>query len=367
MKKILFVVFLCSFLVFNVEALSDDLTINKYHYYVCDNDNILYPLYNIIKEDKHYYFLDQNLNYNFDFRNYEEINFASSPYHDKVRDFTSFRYLFNDLNGFNDYYEPFVSLMIYRFLSGNDNLFLCSETKDIINLDTIYDDNYHLIKDLINGPIFGTNIRMVPNKDQDLIDPHLTYYEITGLDNFNAQMIDDETIRINEDKGTYELHFIRSDYNAEGLLYTDNSHYLLQEGGYSYSDFLVTITIDDPLLIINNYSEEITDFTSLCFTLKNETSEYNFCADEDGIARIQVPTGVYELVLPDIGLNNNYVKNNIALWDVERVVNIEWGEDIIANLDDTIEFIPSNTLELAGIITVIIVSIGCIILVKKLS
>ena len=363
MKKLFLVVLLSSFLMCNANAFTNDLVITKSNYYVCDN-SIKYPIYLLKQQTKSYYYLNMSQQYNFDFRDYEEINFNDINVTERVRAFTSFRSLFTLQHDFSDIYESFAQLMIFRYLNNNDELYLCDQDLNRISYGIKYEENYQAIKRIVNGPDYDNPIRMIPNEDNLLIEPNLSRYNFESLNNLNVYRISEDTLVINDNKGLYNIAFRFNPNGSLGELYSDNTNYLLKEGRPANEDFYFTIEIDDPDLFIYNHSTESIDLSSLCFQLKRNNDTYNFCSNSDGIANIRVPKGVYNLViLSDI--NNDYSNNPIAMNEVKKIIDINWGSDVVPNNDNNIGFIPSDTLELSGIIIALITMLGLGYAIKK--
>ena len=364
MKKIIIAVLLSSLFIFNVNAFTNDLSIYKSEIYICDN-GVKYPVFEIADTEKNYYFLTMDMGHNFDFRDYEEYSFDMAPYSERARDFTYYKDWFIDLPYYYQYYNPFVSLMIYRYLTGNNDLYLCDNNLNGINLDERYEENYQKILHMIEGLSFADYIRILPNQDYDFIDSNMSYYVVDNLDYVNGTRPDDNIVRINVDKGIYYLVF-HSNYDEDlGSLYTDHYDYILEEGTPVYYEKMVTIEVTDPTLKIHNNSSENIDFTSLCFKLiGKDNAVYHFCSNEEGEAIVSAPVGIYHLeILSDI--NNNYSGNKIALKDISQDIYISWGENETPINDNGVGFIPSDTLELSGLIILFITSIGIGYAIKK--
>jgi len=363
MKKIFLVVFLSSFLMCSVNAFTSDLNIIKTDYYVCDGD-IKYQVYDINQNDYRYYFLNRNDSYNFDFRDYEQIDFSNTEYSERVRAFTAYENMFMSIPDYEELYNPFVTLMIFRYLSGNDNMYLCDKNLNRISYSSRYEDTYQKIKDIIDGPNFTNPIKILPNHDYILSDNNLPFYNFEGPSELNAFIPSSNQVLINAEKGTYEISFRYGVIGTLGDLYTDNVNYLLKKGIQAEETFYFTIEVDDPTLYIYNHTEENIDLSNICFNLTKENFFQNFCTNEEGIASVSVPVGIYNLeILSDI--NNDYSGNQIAINNIEETININWGENVVPNDDNSIGFIPSDTLELSGIIITLFAMLGIGFAIKK--
>ncbi len=363
MKKIFIAVLLSSIFIFNVNALTNDLNIIKSETYICDN-GVKYPIFEIRDTEKDYYFLTMDMGHNFDFRDYEEYSFDMAPYSERVRGFTYYKNWFMDLPYYYAYYKPFVSLMIYRYLTGNNDLFLCDNNLNEIILDEKYEENYQKILHMIEGLSFEDYIKILPNQDYDFVDSNMSYYLVEGLDSVNGIRPNDNIVRINADKGLYTLVF-HSNYEEDlGSLYSDHYDYILEEGTPVSYEKVVTVEIADPILKIHNSSDENIDFTSLCFNIVGKDGVHHFCSNEEGEAIVSAPVGIYHLeILSDI--NNNYSGNQVALKSISQDIYIRWGENETPVDDNSVGFIPSDTLELSGLLVLIISTIGIGYAIKK--
>lgn len=363
MKKIFFAVFLSSFLMCSVNAFTSDLNITKTDYYVCDG-NVKYPIYNIMQNDNHYYFLNRNENYNFDFRDYQITDLNNTEYNERVRAFTFYESMFMPNHNYEELYHPFVSLMIFRYLSNNDNLYLCDKDLNRISYYSKYEDDYQKIKDIIDGPNLINPIRILPNQDYLLTENNLPFYNYEGPEELHAFIPNSNTILFNAEKGTYEISFRYGINGTLGDLYTDSTNYLLKNGVPFEETFYYTVEVDDPTLYIYNHTDEDVNLSNICFNLTKENFLQTFCTNEDGVASIKVPIGIYNLeILSDI--NNDYSGNQIAINNIEEKLDINWGEHVTPNNDNNIGFIPSDTLEVSGITIVLLTMLGIGFGIKK--
>lgn len=358
MKKFLIVLISLSF-VCSVNAFQNDLTVT-FDGYLCSNEEI-YPVYNIHDFDTNYYFLKPSNLYNFDIRDYSEIPFDDTTFDESIKMYTSYNYLFNNLM----YSNLFINKMLWEHTIG-DEFYICDKNKNALEYDSLFDSNYTYINELIEGLPFPNVINVVYGQTLTLKNKHITDYGIGGLNQFNFYRSAYDTYVLEAEKGNYELFFELNSNSSNGKIYYDNNNYLLESGGFMDRKQIIQINVDDPTLIINNQSNENINYENICFSISNNKNSFDICSDENGIAKIKIPMGIYHLTI-NSDIKNDYNDDYITLKEFEQEITINWGEDVIKKeQQEIIEIIPSNTFELKGIIILSFILIGAIIVCKKL-